>query len=193
MVKYMDKFLKNYINNLKSLLDRINPKDIQKVINALEKTTKDHSKIYVIGNGGSSATASHIANDLGTGLRQRNIINFDITSLGDNSAITSAVANDMGYENIFYMQLQGILKPTDVLLAISCSGNSPNIIKAAKYAKETKSTLIGLTGFDGGELKKISDISLHVQTQKGKYGLVEDIHMIFDHILFTYYKEKNGK
>ena len=189
----MNVFFKNYIERLKSLLDCIDSSSIAEIIKELEQTIKNSSKIYVMGNGGSSATASHIANDLGVGLRRRNIINFDIVSLGDNSAVTSAIANDIGFENIFYMQLKDILKPDDVIIAISCSGNSQNIVKAIDYAKEIGVTIIGITGFDGGKLKDISDISFHVDAPKGEYGLVEDAHMILDHMIYSYYIDKGSK
>ena len=130
-----------------------------------------------------------MVNDLGVGLRRRGIINFNIMSLGDNSAVTSAIANDIGFENIFYMQIEGILKADDVIIAISCSGNSPNITKAIEYAKKVGSTIIGVTGFDGGELKKLSDINFHVDAPKGEYGFVEDVHMILDHMIYSYYIE----
>ncbi|MCD4756724.1 MAG: SIS domain-containing protein [Arcobacteraceae bacterium] len=179
-----------YTKNLKDMLDNINYDDIDKIIQRLEKTIVDNAKIYIVGNGGSSATASHMANDLGVGLRRRGIINFNIVSLGDNSAVTSAIANDIGFENIFYMQLEGILKPEDVVIAISCSGNSPNITKTVNYAKNIGSTVIGITGFSGGELKKLSDINFHVETGAGNYGLVEDMHMILDHMIYSYYIDK---
>ncbi len=180
-------FTKNYVNKLKELLTQIDLKAIEDIQIQIEKSVKNSSKIYLLGNGGSLATASHMANDLGIGLKRRDLINIDIISLGDNSAVTSAIANDIGYENIFYMQLKNILKPNDMILAISCSGNSSNIIKAVKYAKEVGSTIIGVTGFDGGELKSLSDVKFHVNTPNGEYGLVEDVHMILDHILYSYY------
>lgn len=186
----MNDFLEKYVVRLKQLLDKVDANDVYKIIEQIELTVKNKSKIYVIGNGGSSATASHMANDLGIGLKRRGIIDINITSLGDNSAVTSAIANDIGYENIFYMQLKGVLKSEDVIIAISCSGNSPNIIKAVNYAKEVGSTIIGVTGFDGGELKKLSDINFHVDAPKGEYGLVEDVHMILDHIIYSYYIDK---
>jgi len=120
----MKQFLKKYIKRLQDLLENINYNDIQLIVEQIEKTVKNSSKVYVIGNGGSSATASHMANDLGIGLRRRGLININIVSLGDNSAITSAIANDIGFENIFYMQLENVLKPNDIIIAISCSGNS---------------------------------------------------------------------
>lgn len=180
-------FTTNYINRLKELLDKLDLKAMEEIQIYIEKSVKNKSRIYVIGNGGSLATASHMANDLGIGLKRRDLIDIDIISLGDNSAVTSAIANDIGYENIFYMQLKNVLKPKDVVIAISCSGNSPNIIKAVEYAKEIGSAVIGVTGFDGGKLKDLNDVSFHVDAPKGEYGLVEDIHMILDHILYSYY------
>jgi D-sedoheptulose 7-phosphate isomerase len=186
----IEKFSIEYVKNLTSILEKINTKNIQNMILLLEESIKNKSKIYVLGNGGSSATASHMVGDLGAGLRRRDIINFDIINLSDNVATTSAIANDIGFENIFYMQLKGILRKNDIVIALSCSGNSPNIIKAINYAKEVGSKVIGFTGFDGGELKKKCDISFHVQTPKNEYGLVEDVHMVLDHIIYFYYIKK---
>lgn len=188
----MNTFINDYTEKLKNLLDNIDVNSIQLIIEAIERTVDNKSKVYVIGNGGSSATASHMANDLGIGLRRRNIININIASLGDNSAVTSAIANDIGFENIFYMQLKDILMPKDVLIAISCSGNSENITKVVEYAKKVGSTVIGVTGFDGGKLKRDCDINFHVAAPKGEYGLVEDIHMILDHMIYSYYIDKDA-
>lgn len=183
-------FTKEYIKNLKNLLDMVDESVVASIVEQIEKTVEKKSKLYVLGNGGSSATASHMANDLAIGLKRRDIISIDVISLGDNSAVTSAIANDIGYENIFYMQLKDILSPDDVVLAISCSGNSANIVKAVEYSKEIGSTIIGVSGFDGGKLKELSDIKFHVDAPKDEYGLVEDIHMILDHIIYSYYIQK---
>jgi D-sedoheptulose 7-phosphate isomerase len=186
-------FVADYLSRLKLILDNVNPDAISDIVAALEQTIVDKSRIYIIGNGGSSATASHMVNDLGAGLRRRNIINFDVVSLGDNSPVVSAIANDIGYENIFYMQMKGLIKPNDILIAISCSGDSPNIIKSADYAKDLGCKIIGITGFEGGYLKSISDISFHVPAPKNEYGLVEDTHMILDHIIYSYYIQRSNK
>ena len=180
----MQKFTKKYVKNLISLLKNIDIKSIKKIITTLEK---NKGKIYIIGNGGSAATASHMVNDLGIGLKRRNIRSFDVESLNDNTPVCTAIANDIGYKNVFYMQLKKRISKNDILIAISCSGNSQNILKAVKYAKKKNATIIGLTGFDGGELKKKSDINFHVPTTKNEYGLVEDMHMILDHIIYSYY------
>ncbi|MDP3588490.1 MAG: SIS domain-containing protein [Sulfuricurvum sp.] len=179
-----------YINNLIQLLQNIDYEIVDQIIKILEEAAHKQSSIYIIGNGGSSATASHMVNDLGAGLRRRGLINLDITSLADNVPVITAIANDIGYENIFYMQLEGLLKPEDLIIAISCSGNSPNIVKAVEYAKNIGSTIIGITGFDGGDLKKLSDVNFHIEAPKGEYGLVEDMHMILDHMIYSYYINK---
>lgn len=186
-------FIHGYINKLKTLLDNADVEAISKIIDLLEKTQENRSSVYVIGNGGSSATASHMANDLNVGLKRRGIRKFNVISLADNSPVITAISNDIGYENIFYMQLEDVLRPEDLIIAISCSGNSPNITKAVKYAKEVGSQIVGCTGFDGGELKQLSDVCFHVDAPKGEYGLVEDMHMILDHIIYSYYVSLGSK
>lgn len=180
----MRQFAKEYTTKLIALLQAIDTDAIAEIVHALENTT---GRIYIIGNGGSAATASHMVNDLGVGLKRREIRNFDVQSLSDNTPVCSAISNDIGYENVFYIQIKDKIKPNDLLIAISCSGNSPNILKAAHYAKEQGTKIVGVTGFDGGELRTIGDINFHVPTPKNEYGLVEDMHMILDHIIYSYY------
>lgn len=183
----MRSFVREYTQKLITLLKKIDVDAIVAILNALEKT---EGKIYIIGNGGSAATASHMVNDLGIGLKRRGIRSFDVESLNDNTPVCTAIANDIGYENIFYMQLKGRITKDDILIALSCSGNSQNILKAVNHAKEIGSTIIGATGFDGGELMQKSDINFHVPTAKNEYGLVEDMHMILDHIIYSFYIEQ---
>ena len=180
------KVIKQYIERLREMLAKLNIDTISSIIDAMESLHGD-GKIYIIGNGGSAATASHMANDLSGGLKLRDIRNFDVESLSDNSSVCTAIANDIGYENIFYAQLKNKITSNDMLIAISCSGNSDNIIKAVEYAKEQNTIIIGLTGFIGGKLKPLSDINFHINSENGEYGLVEDLHMILDHIIYTYY------
>ncbi len=163
---------------------------VAEIINALENVK---GKIYVIGNGGSAATASHMVNDLGAGLRRRKIRSFDVESLSDNTPVCTALANDIGYKNVFYMQLKDRITPDDILIAISCSGNSKNITKAVKYSKKIGAKIIGVTGFDGGKLKEKSDINFHVPSKNDDYGLVEDMHMILNHVIYSYYIENSKK
>jgi D-sedoheptulose 7-phosphate isomerase len=180
------KFAKKYINKLISTLKETDVESIVAIVEALDNVK---GRVYIIGNGGSAATASHMVNDLGVGLKRREIKSLDVESLSDNTPVCSALANDIGYDNIFYMQLKDKITKDDILIAISCSGNSKNIIKAVKYAKKQGTTIIGLTGFDGGKLMKKSDINFHVPSASNAYGLVEDMHMILDHIIYSYYIE----
>lgn len=181
-------FTKNYIKELNNLLLNLDLDEFDKFYELIKNC---RNKIYIIGNGGSASTASHMANDLSIGLKRRDKLTLHAISLADNIAVNSAISNDIGYENVFYMQLKDILKPEDIVIAISCSGNSPNIIKAVEYANEVKSTVVGLSGFDGGRLKELSDIKLHIESNKGDYGLVEDAHLILNHILFSYFLKEN--
>ncbi|HDO1309821.1 SIS domain-containing protein [Aeromonas veronii] len=183
----MKDFINSYLERMAKTILSLDSDNIEKIILMLEACHHKNGTIYVIGNGGSSATASHMANDFSVGLKLRGIRNFNIVSLADNVPVCTAIANDIGYENIFYAQLVDKLTPDDVVIAISCSGNSPNIVKASRYAIQVGSALIGLTGFDGGELKQICNINYHVNTEKGDYGIVEDVHMILDHIIYSYY------
>ena len=187
------KFIEYYKEKITQLIDEIDSSVFEEIINKLEECTYYNSAVYIIGNGGSAATASHMQNDLGIGLKRRGILNLNIISLCDNLSVITALSNDVGYENIFYSQLKNKIKKDDLLIAISCSGNSENIIKATQYAKDREATVLGMTGFDGGKLKGLSDINYHIQTEKEEYGLVEDLHMILDHMLYTYFIENNKK
>ena len=178
-------YARNYLSYLSELLMKLDHNQIEKVINLLLEARQNGKMIFFIGNGGSAATASHFANDLAIGTRT-NSSPFRVMSLTDNNAVMTAIANDYGYEYVFVKQLEALFSKGDLLIAISASGNSPNLLEAVKYVKKHDGVVIGLTGFDGGELKEISDYVIHVNTSKGEYGPVEDIHMIFDHIIGTY-------
>jgi len=188
--KFMKSFFESYKSSLKSQIDIIDTLELEKTINELIRCEKSGSNVYIIGNGGSAATASHMENDLGVGLKRREILDLNILSLSNNVSVISALANDVGYENIFYWQIKDKIKKSDILIAISCSGSSPNILKAVKYAKDFGTTVVGLTGFDGGQLLNLSDINFHVDTEKGQYGIVESMHVILNHMLYTYFINK---
>ena len=183
--KQIKKFSKSYFTYLTSVLDKISGDEIEAFVTALLEARERESVVYFIGNGGSAATASHFANDISIGTRCYEKP-FRVLSLCDNQAIITAIANDDGYENIFSQQLSVLLKKNDVVVAISASGNSPNLIKAIKTAKDLNAITVGITAFDGGALKKSVDISLHVPTEKGEYGPSEDAHMILDHLIGSY-------
>lgn len=179
-------YARAYLKYLTSCFDSIDCGEIEAFIQLLLGARESGNSVFFIGNGGSAATASHFANDLSIGTRTGDDRPFRAISLTDNVAVMTALANDEGYDAMFIDQLKVQFREGDSLVAISASGNSPNVIKAVEYAKARGATIVGLTGFDGGKLRPLSDISLHVATEKGEYGPVEDMHMIFDHLIGSY-------
>jgi len=179
-------YAERYLGYVSELLKRVNIQSIASFIEELEHSRRTQGTVFFIGNGGSAATASHMANDIGLGPGTKDTQSYRTLSLTDNIAKMTAIANDKGYDRLFVEQLKLHYRPGDKLVVISASGNSLNIIKAAEWVKERKGKVIGLTGFDGGSLKDICDIVIHVSTPKGEYGPVEDIHMIVDHLVYMY-------
>jgi D-sedoheptulose 7-phosphate isomerase len=181
----IEDYSKLYFEYLNTVLNSISLKAIDDFVKVLLEARERGSSIFFIGNGGSAATASHFANDIAIGSREY-VKPFRVISLCDNQAVITAIANDDGYEKIFSQQLKVLLKKQDVVVAISASGNSPNLIHAINTIKNMGAISVGLTAFDGGKLKQIVDFSLHVPTQKGEYGPAEDAHMILDHLVSNY-------
>lgn len=189
----------NYINDIESyialereVLGKLNVEAINAALNLLDETRRRKGRIYICGNGGSAATASHFQNDFNKGVSEYIEIPFRFHCLNDNIATIMAIANDIGYEEVFRFQLRGNLEESDILVAISGSGNSKNVINAVEYAMGKGCKIIGLTGYSGGKLKELADISLHVPVQSMQ--VTEDIHMIFDHLMMSiFYKHLCGK
>lgn len=183
--------IKEYISHEIEVLQALDTKEISDAINLLEETRENGTMVYVFGNGGSAATASHMQNDFNKGVSEPIEKKYRFCCLNDNIATMMAIANDNGYENIFVQQLENKLRPGDVVMAISGSGNSENVIRAVEYAKKQGNKIIGLTGYQGGKLMKLSDISLHAPIQSMQ--ITEDIHMILDHLMMSVlYKEVCG-
>ena len=176
-------YARAYLDYLASCFKAIDSVAVECFIRLLLAARTSGNSVFFIGNGGSAATASHFANDMSIGTRTGDNLPFRAVSLTDNVAVMTALANDEGYDRMFVDQLKVHMRDGDSLVAISASGNSPNLIEAVDYAKTRGATVVGLTGFDGGRLREKSDISLHVPTAKGEYGPVEDVHMIFDHLI----------
>lgn len=179
-------YARAYLDYLASCFKAIDSVPVECFIRLLLAARTSGNTVFFIGNGGSAATASHFANDISIGTRTGDNLPFRAVSLTDNVAVMTALANDEGYDRMFVDQLKVHMRDGDSLVAISASGNSPNLIEAVDYAKTRGATVVGLTGFDGGRLREKSDISLHVPTAKGEYGPVEDVHMIFDHLIGSY-------
>lgn len=176
--RYMQSYIRQEIKTLKKLnLDEIND-----AANAIVDCRNRDGIVYTMGNGGSAATASHFVCDFAKGLSE-NVEGqkFKFECLCDNTPLFMAIGNDIGYDEVFRFQLKDKLTENDLVLAISGSGNSQNIINACKYAKEVGAKIIGISGYDGGELYQISDYHMHAPIDDMQ--IAEDIHMIFDHML----------
>ena len=179
-----------YQNEIREYIDleikTLQSLDIDKIDEAMQLIRETYEKegtIYIFGNGGSSATASHYQNDFNKGISEYVEKKFRFCCLNDNMATVMAIANDIGFEEVFRFQLKNKLKPNDIVIAISGSGNSKNVINAVEYAKTCGNKIVGMTGFDGGKLVGMSDISLHVPINSMQ--ITEDIHMIFDHLIMA--------
>ena len=181
-------FARNYLDYLSDLMSQLDCTEIGKILDLFLEAGERGSTIHFLGNGGSAATAAHFANDIGFGTRAAGAPPFKVRCLADNLAVVTALGNDEGFEEIFVRQLEGVLRPEDVVVALSVSGNSPNVLRAVEFARKIGATTVGCTGFDGGRLRGIVDISLHVPTPRGEYGPVEDIFQILDHLIYTYLK-----
>ncbi len=178
-------FARGYLDYLGEILAQLDVNVIEVFVDILLEAREREAKIFFIGNGGSAATASHFVNDITIGTQSWHKP-FRALSLTDNVATLTALGNDYGYDDIFVQQLRVFMLPEDVVVAISVSGNSPNIIKAVEYANIGGAITVGLTGFDGGRLKQIAQVGVHVSTNKGEYGPVEDVHLILDHLVSAF-------
>lgn len=184
--------IKDYIALEKDTLDRLDVNAIDEAMNLIMRAYEGRHTIYIFGNGGSSATASHWQNDFNKGISEYVDNKFRFQCLNDNVATVMAIANDIGFEDVFRFQLRGKLEVGDIVVAISGSGNSKNVLNAVEYARECGNKVIGMTGYDGGRLKALSDVSLHVPVMSMQ--TTEDIHMVFDHLIMSiFYKTLCGK
>jgi D-sedoheptulose 7-phosphate isomerase len=165
------------------LLTKIPNEEVMALAIAINQARKTGGTVYISGNGGSASTASHFATDIGIGsLNRANPVRS--ISLCDNTSAITAIANDMDYSSIFAQQLKLLGKQGDLLIVISASGNSDNLIKAVEIASELGMASHSLTGFDGGKLKQLTlGRNIHVETPKGAYGLVEDAHLAICHVI----------
>lgn len=187
----MKKLIDNYFNMDFEALNSIDKKELSKVMCLLIDCLYKNRRIYVFGNGGSGSTASHLQNDFNKALFEKTDKKFDVICLNDNIPTLLAIANDEGYDEIFRYQLDGKIKKDDVVIAISGSGNSKNIINAVMLAKECGATVIGMTGFDGGKLKTLADYNLHAKINNMQ--VAEDVHLCLEHLIINTFYERFGK
>ncbi len=179
-------YSKAYVSYLIDILNQLDHKTVARIIEIFQNVDKERKRVYFAGNGGSASTCGHFVNDLHAGSLRHGGGGFRLIDLTSNISSVTALANDLGYEEIFVRQIDGVMNPGDALVVISASGNSKNLVRAVECAKRQDVKTIGLLGFDGGILKGLCDLSLVVSTAQGQYGPVEDIHLILNHLISTF-------
>lgn len=178
----------NYIDGLGNSLKALSEQSIIDIVDTIFNAYQKNKQIIIMGNGGSASTASHFARDLRIGSKVEGKPRLRATSITDNMAMVTSLANDMDYNSIFREQLVDQINEGDVVIGISASGNSPNVLNAIEYAREKGAITIALTGFDGGKLKNLVDKAIIVSSWD--YGQVEDVHLSLDHIITYAVKDK---
>lgn len=173
--------LDNYFARLRATISEINTRDVAALVEAILYCQQNSTSIWIAGNGGSASTASHMAVDLMFGVESGNKIKA--TSLNDNSASITATGNDKSFDEVFARQIQALAKPDDLLILISASGNSKNLLRAAEAAKKVGCKVACMVGFTGGSLPKFSDVTLHIKTDDFDYGVAEDVHLALNHAI----------
>jgi D-sedoheptulose 7-phosphate isomerase len=181
-------FVAHYRTGLAQCHDELSVERLERVAEILLRAQREGRRVFFLGNGGSATTATHMAVDFGKGTALAGLPRLRAISLTDNVGMITAWANDANYEAVFKEQLENLLESLDIVIAISASGNSPNVLKAVEFGRKRGAVTIGLIGFGGGKLKDLVDIDITVSSQN--YGQVEDFHLTLFHILSQYLRER---
>ena len=179
----ISRYIDEYLELERKTLEAFDRDGARAVLDAMLEAHQNEGTIYVCGNGGSATTASHMANDYNKGVSEYVEKKFRFYSLTDNAATMMSIANDINYDEIFRFQLQGRLRENDLVIGISGSGNSKNVVNALSYAKEQGVKTVALCGYNGGKMKEIADVSFHVRLNN--IQIVEDMQMILNHLLMN--------
>ena len=174
-----------YLDELRDLLNELDLAAVDRLVAALQRARAAGSTIFIAGNGGSAATAAHWVNDLAKATRSNTSRHMRVVGLTDNVPWFTALANDEGYDRVFAGQLENFARPGDILIVISASGNSPNILEAMRTARFQEMEVLALLGFDGGAARGLADDAVWVRTARGKYGLVESVHSVVCDLVTT--------
>jgi D-sedoheptulose 7-phosphate isomerase len=179
-------FARGYFSKISRLLAAADLEAIACAMELVETAWRENRQIFVIGNGGSASTASHWACDLNKGTARADRPRLKVISLTDNMAHFSAIANDYGYDQVFIEQLRNLIQPHDLLIGISASGNSPNVVHAFDFARRSQAVTLAVVGFTGGKLREIADCVVHFPSDE--YGPVEDLQLMLDHLITDWFR-----
>ena len=189
----MDKYIHDFSEQIITLLRKLPQEEIAKAIDILQATYERDGRIYIFGNGGSLALANHWVSNFNKTVfghhPDKQTRRFQAIRLPSTETELTAWANDVGYDMVFAGPLRNYIQDTDTIIAISSSGQSPNIIKAVELAREYKIPVIGLSGFDGGELNELADAKILIPTERDEYELVESVHGMILHMITRYFKD----
>jgi len=185
----MKEYIENYLQEHKKAIDSIPEIEVEKIIQHFKKALDEDRQIFVFGNGGSAANASHFITDLGKGASDKTYKRFKCLSLNDNTSWITAIGNDYSYDDIFVRQLENYAKEGDIVLMMSVSGNSPNLVKATEFCSKNKIYSIALTGKSGGKIAEIANQVIRIDSTH--YGRVEDCHMHICHMICYAFMENN--
>jgi D-sedoheptulose 7-phosphate isomerase len=186
-------FFRGYADKLHAIMSAVNVAEVEALVCAMQQARQHNRQIFIFGNGGSAALASHMATDLAKERFVESEALFRVQSLNDNMSWFTATANDFGYDKVFVNQLKNLLQPEDLVIAISSSGNSPNVVQGVQFARQRGARTWGLVGFDGGALLKEADHAIYIPTKKGQYGYMEDVVSLLVHIITIYLFEQDCK
>ena len=175
--------ISKYLERLKSTIDLVSRDEVNDFLGLLLDALEAKRTVFTLGNGGSAATASHYASDFNKGLSLGKAKRFRFICLSDNIPTLTAYANDIAYEEVFVEQLRNFLEPGDLVIALSGSGNSRNVLKAVEFANSSGAVTVGLTGYDGGELRRIVRHGVHIPI--ADMQIAEDLHMVLDHLCYA--------
>ncbi|MCP4872119.1 MAG: SIS domain-containing protein [Proteobacteria bacterium] len=177
---------RRYRSRLERALTVLDSPALAALAGELEALRERRGRLFVLGNGGSATTASHLANDLGAGLGERGL---DTIALADSMPGMTAAANDRGYDDVFAHQLRPRLRAGDLVLSLSASGSSENLVRATTLAQEVGARTAAIVGMDGGRLHELADVAVHIPTDAGDYGPAEDLQLVLDHVLADWLRD----
>jgi D-sedoheptulose 7-phosphate isomerase len=185
--QYYRHYSSDFINTIQSL----NFSVVNRIMQELERARHTDSQVFIVGNGGSAASASHWACDFGKGVNVDGSRRFRVNSLTDNGAWITALGNDLSFSHIFVEQMRNTLQKGDIVIGLSVSGNSENVVRAFDYAKQQGAAVIALVGAKKGRMEAQADIALVIPSED--YGIVEDVHMFVNHVISQYLKQLNQR